>query len=51
MDLYTTTIVYFVGDDMTDDFPLIARDFYLYEFANIAQYEDLIEAVKLILSR
>lgn len=51
MDLYTTTIVYFGNDDMTDDFPLIARDFYLHELANITQYEDLIEAVKLILSR
>lgn len=37
-------IEYFVCDDMTDDFPLIARDFYLHEFANIMQYEDLIEA-------
>ncbi len=44
-------IEYFVSDDMMDDFPLIARDFYLNEFANITQYEDLIEAVKLILSR
>ncbi len=34
-----------------NDFPLIARDFYLHEFANITQCEDLIEAVKLILSR
>lgn len=34
-------IEFFVSDDMTDDFPLIARDFYLHEFANIAQYEDL----------
>jgi hypothetical protein len=34
-----------------NDLLLIARDFYLHEFADIAQYEDLIEAVKLLLSR
>lgn len=32
---------YFINDEMEDDFPLIARDFYTHEFANIPEYENV----------
>lgn len=32
---------FFITDEMRDDFPLIARDFYAHEFANIPEYQDV----------
>lgn len=32
---------YFVNEDMSDDFPLIARDFFLHEYNNIKDHEDI----------
>ncbi len=32
---------WFVNDDMNDDFPLIANDFYKHELANLEEYEDI----------
>ncbi len=32
---------FFINDEMRDDFPLIARDFYLHEFTNISEYQDV----------
>ena len=34
-------IEYFVNEQMEDDFPLIAHDFYLHEFTNLSQYENV----------
>lgn len=31
---------FFINDEMREDFPLIARDFYVHEFANISEYQD-----------
>ncbi len=33
---------FFINDEMGDDFPLIARDFYAHEFANIPKYQDVV---------
>ena len=35
-------IDYFITDAMQSDFPLIARDFYIHEFANFPNYEDVL---------
>ena len=32
---------FFINDEMRKDFPLIARDFYVHEFANIPKYQDV----------
>lgn len=32
---------FFINDEMREDFPLIARDFYVHEFANISKYQDV----------
>lgn len=32
---------FFINDEMREDFPLIARDFYVHEFAKISEYQDL----------
>ena len=32
---------FFINDEMREDFPLIARDFYVHEFANIPTYQDV----------
>ena len=32
---------FFINDEMREDFPLIARDFYAHEFANIPEYQDV----------
>lgn len=32
---------FFINDEMREDFPLIARDFYAHEFANIPKYQDV----------
>lgn len=32
---------YFVNDEMGEDFPLIARDFYAHEFKNISEHQDV----------
>ena len=34
-------IEYFVNEQMEDDFPLIAHDFYLHEFSNLSEYENV----------
>lgn len=34
-------IEFFVNNDMGDDFPLIARDFYIHEFSNLSENEDV----------
>ena len=34
-------IEHFVNDDMGEDFPLIARDFYMHEYMNLSQYESV----------
>lgn len=34
-------IEHFVNDDMQSDFPLIARDFFIHEYANISEHEDV----------
>ncbi len=34
-------IEHFVNDDMVEDFPLIARDFYMHEYMNLSQYESV----------
>ena len=32
---------FFINDEMREDFPLIARDFYVHEFANIPKHQDV----------
>ena len=32
---------FFINDEMRKDFPLIARDFYVHEFANIPKHQDV----------
>ncbi len=32
---------FFINDEMREDFPLIARDFYAHEFANISKHQDV----------
>ncbi|MBD5486552.1 MAG: DUF2325 domain-containing protein [Lachnospiraceae bacterium] len=32
---------FFINDEMREDFPLIARDFYTHEFANIPEHQDV----------
>lgn len=32
---------FFINDEMREDFPLIARDFYAHEFANIPKHQDV----------
>lgn len=32
---------FFINDEMREDFPLIARDFYVHEFANISEYQNV----------
>ena len=32
---------YFVNDDMEADFPLVANDFLVHEFANLSKYDDV----------
>lgn len=32
---------FFINDEMREDFPLIARDFYAHEFANISEHQDI----------
>lgn len=32
---------FFINDEMGEDFPLIARDFYAHEFANIPEHQDV----------
>lgn len=32
---------FFINDEMGEDFPLIARDFYVHELANISKYQDV----------
>lgn len=32
---------FFINDEMEEDFPLIARDFYAHEFANIPEHQDV----------
>ncbi len=32
---------FFINDEMREDFPLIARDFYVHELANIPKYQDV----------
>lgn len=34
-------VAFFINDEMLNDFPLIARDFYTHEFANIPKHEDV----------
>ena len=34
-------VKFFVNDEMGEDFPLIARDFYAHEFANIPEHQDV----------
>lgn len=34
-------IEHFVNDDMVEDFPLIARDFYMHEYTNLLRYESV----------
>lgn len=34
-------IYFFINDEMGEDFPLIARDFYAHEFADIPKHQDV----------